>query len=88
MPQQQRTHASSAPPRVIVSSDDAEFDVIILSHLKDEGFDTIYMPFTGNVKAYKDKLARLPDDLELGESFAIICTKRTAHALVLSTLAI
>lgn len=68
----QHTHGFSSPPRVIVSSDDPEFDPIILSHLKDEGFTAIYIPFDGNVKAYKNQLAHFPDSLELGESFAII----------------
>jgi len=74
MQQPQHTYGVSSPPRVIVSSDDPEFDAIILSHLKDEGFKAIYMPFDGNVKAYKNELAHLPDALELGESFAIIGT--------------
>ena len=88
MQQQQRTHVTSAPARVIVTSDDSEFDVIILSHLKDEGFDAIYMPFSGNVKAYKDKLAHLPDDLELGESFAIICMTTTPKIVPWSPCAV
>ena len=57
-----------------MTSDDPEFDSIILSHLKQEGFDATYIPFKGNVKAYKNELAHLPDDLELGESFAILGT--------------
>jgi len=63
-----------------VTSDDPEFDSIILSHLKQEGFDATYIPFKGNVKAYKNELAHLPDDLELGESFAIIGTDNPGMA--------
>jgi len=62
----------SMPPKVYITSDDPEFDPIILSHLKQEGFDTTYLPYNGNVKGYKSQLAHLPDELELGESFAII----------------
>jgi len=60
------------PPKVHVTSDDPEFDTIILSHLRQEGFEVHYFPYNGNVKEYKNALAHLPDDLELGESFAII----------------
>lgn len=66
---------NSMPPRLHVTSDDPEFDPIILAHWKQEGFDTTYLPYTGDEKTYRQKLARLPDELELGESFAIIGTK-------------
>ena len=62
----------SLPPRLHITSDDPEFDPELLSHWKEEGFDVTYFPYDGNQKAYKQKLAHLADDIELGESYALI----------------
>ena len=64
--------ANSRPPRLYVTADDDEFDGTILQHLREEGFDVSYLPMGSNVKAYKDKLRHLADDLELGENYAVI----------------
>lgn len=64
---------NSASPRLHITSDDPEFDPIILSHWKAEGYNVSYLPCNvDDVKAYKQELARLPEELELGESFAIV----------------
>lgn len=43
-----------------------------MQYLEEEGFDATYFPRGDGGKGYRDKLAHLPDDLELGESFAIM----------------
>lgn len=63
---------NSMPPRVHVLSDDTEFDRVFLKHLRQEGFDVNYLPFTGDVKGFKWTIQHLADDLELGQSYAII----------------
>ena len=63
---------NSMPPRVYVLSDDTEFDRVFLKHLRQEGFDVNYLPFTGDVKGFKWTIQHLADDLELGQSYAII----------------
>lgn len=83
------------PPRVHVTADDDEFDETILQHLREEGFDATYLPHGPGGKAYRDTLAHLADDLELGEYYAIIaygaaaatcldiCTKPQPHLAAL-----
>ena len=63
---------NSMPPRLHITGDDAEFDETILQHWREEGFDVTYLPYGNNIKAYKQELAHLADDLELGEYYAII----------------
>ncbi|GAB7355432.1 hypothetical protein MBLNU459_g5942t1 [Dothideomycetes sp. NU459] len=60
------------PPRLHITSDDPEFDAVILDHWKQEGFDATYFPYNGDNKAYKSHLQHLADDIELGESYALI----------------
>lgn len=60
------------PPRLHVTGDDDEFDPTIFKHLKEEGFDVSYLPYSGGGKAYVDELKHLADNLELGENYAII----------------
>ncbi|EME42768.1 hypothetical protein DOTSEDRAFT_176049 [Dothistroma septosporum NZE10] len=60
------------PPRLHVTADDDEFDSSILQHLKDEGFNVTYLPWQNGGKPYRTQLAHLADDLELGESYAIL----------------
>lgn len=65
------------PPRLHITADDPEFDPIIISHWKQEGFDVTYLPFGGDVKAYRQQLATLPEDLELGEYYGLIGSSQT-----------
>lgn len=57
---------------VHVLSDDEEFDPVFLQHLQEEGFNTAYTPFTGNVNDFKYAVQHLADDLEQGQKYAII----------------
>lgn len=60
------------PPRVFLTSDDPEFDEIILDYWKQEGFLAKYFPYSGDGKALKYWLQHVADELEVGESFALI----------------
>lgn len=62
----------SLPPRLHVTGDDNEPDATILRSFEDEGFDVTYFPYNGGGKPYREKLANLANDLELGESYAIV----------------
>ena len=64
--------ANSRPPRLYLTADDDEFDGTILQHFREEGFETSYLPMGDSVKAYKDSLRHLADDLELGENYAVV----------------
>ena len=74
-----------------MTSDDPEFDPIILDHLEQEGFGAQYIQYGGDVAEFKKELQGLSEALELGGSMAIvaygdaaaavleICTKPLAH---------
>lgn len=67
---------------VHILSDDEEFDTVFIKHLREEGFNTIYTPFTGNVKNFTYTIQHLADDLEQGQKYAIIAFGDAArHAL-------
>jgi hypothetical protein len=57
---------------VHILSDDTEFDPIFIQHLREEGFSTIYTPFTGSIKNFSYTIQHLEDDLEQGQKYAII----------------
>ncbi|KAH0283575.1 hypothetical protein M436DRAFT_71201 [Aureobasidium namibiae CBS 147.97] len=57
---------------VHILSDDKEFDPVFLQHLQEQGFNTIYTPFTGNVNDFNYAVKHLADDLEQGHKYAII----------------
>ncbi|KAK3058123.1 hypothetical protein LTR09_001201 [Extremus antarcticus] len=63
---------TSMPPRLHITGDTPNPDPILLQHFIEEGFDATYLPRGGGGKPYRDELARLNDDLELGESYAIV----------------
>lgn len=60
------------PPRIYLTSDDPEFDEVILDHWKQEGFLAQYVHYNGDGKAFKYWLQHVSDELEIGESFALI----------------
>lgn len=60
------------PPRLHITSDDPEFDPVLLSHWKAEGFDATYLQYKGDPKAFKNTIFGLSEELELGESFAMV----------------
>ncbi|KAK3656187.1 hypothetical protein LTR22_009894 [Elasticomyces elasticus] len=70
-------HTSSMPPKVYVTADN-EFDAVIIQHLREEGFDAIFLPYNDGGKAYKDSLRHLADDLELGENYAVVAFDEAA----------
>ena len=72
------------PPRVHVTSDDGDFDLEFLSHLQAEGFETTYIPLlppkSNPTKLDLTPLRHIADDLEHGESYAIIAFGEAATA--------
>lgn len=62
----------SLPPRLHVTGDENEADHQLILDFEDEGFDVTYLPYNNGGKAYREKLANLSSDLELGESYAIV----------------
>jgi hypothetical protein len=59
---------NSLPPRLIITSEDEEFDETTLQHWKDEGYDVTYLPMNEGGKPYVQALKSVPD--ELGTIFA------------------
>lgn len=72
------------PPRVHVASDDPEFDEEFISYLRAEGFQTTYIPLlppkSTTSKLDLTALRHVADDLEFGESYAIIAFGAAATA--------
>ncbi|KAF2457479.1 hypothetical protein BDY21DRAFT_285916 [Lineolata rhizophorae] len=61
------------PPRLHITAESDEFDPEFIQHWKEEGFDVSYLPFTtGKEREFIEELKHLPDDLELGEAYALI----------------
>lgn len=54
---------NSLPPRLIVTSEDDEFDETTLQHWRDEGYDVTYLPMGEGGKPYVDALKAVPDEL-------------------------
>lgn len=63
---------STVQARLVVTSDTDDFDEEILSHFQEEGYQILYLPYSGNKAAYNSQLQHLADPLELGETYAII----------------
>ncbi|KAF2195016.1 NTF2-like protein [Zopfia rhizophila CBS 207.26] len=64
---------NSLPPRVWIASSSPQPPEKTLLYWKEEGFDATYLPYDpSNQKAYVNTLRSLHDDLELGETFALI----------------
>jgi len=59
-------------PRLVITSDTTDFDLITIEHFLDEGFQVAYLPYTGNKKDYNNKLQHLADPLDLGDKYAIV----------------
>ena len=64
--------ACRRPPRLYVTADDEEFCQTVLQHFREEEFEVTYLPMGNSVKAFKDRLRHLADDLELGENYAVV----------------
>ena len=62
-------------PKVYLTADGNDFDPILIQHFGEEGYDVKYLPYDKNsVKAYRETLKNLADDLELGEKYSIVGT--------------
>ena len=60
------------PPKLVLTSQDAEFDPVTIRNWHAEGFKVTYLPYTGTQKEFERALQLLPDSLELGEKYAIV----------------
>lgn len=54
---------NSLPPRLLITSEDDEFDQTTLQHWKDEGYDVTYLPVGEGGKPYIQALKSVPDEL-------------------------
>ena len=61
-----------APLKLVITSQDNQFDPVTLHNWQAEGFSVTYLPFTGTRREYERQLHHLADPLELGENYAII----------------
>lgn len=71
------------PPRVHIASDDPSFDSSLISLLRSEGFSTTYIPLLppkGSSKIDLTPLRHIADDLEIGESYALLAFGAAATA--------
>lgn len=64
----------SLSPRLVLTSKSPDFDPTTISHWREEGFTIAYLPYDGDVKAYRNKLLHLADPLKLGDKYALIGT--------------
>ena len=64
---------TSRAPQLIVTGDEEDPDPSIVQHFEDEGFGVTYVARGEGGKAYTDQLKNFAKDLELGESYAIVC---------------
>ena len=59
-------------PKLVITSQDDEFDQVTITNWRAEGFEVSYLPFIGLRQDYLHYLEHLADPLELGQDFAII----------------
>ena len=64
--------AVAMKPLLVLTAKARHLDPIILTHWKEEGFEVIYLPYTGTREEYGNRLKHLSDPLELGEMYAIV----------------
>ncbi|KAL9600729.1 MAG: hypothetical protein Q9219_002970 [cf. Caloplaca sp. 3 TL-2023] len=77
---------ASQQPRVVVTAEDPDFDLVTLQHWRDEGFEVSYLPFNASRKAYIQQLHHLADPLELGEKYAIVAYGEAAEVVLETAL--
>ena len=65
---------SSERPRLVITSDTTDFDPTTIEYFMEEGFQVVYLPYTGDKKEYHNKLQHLADPLDLGDKYAIVGT--------------
>ena len=59
-------------PRLVLTAEGPDFNPTTLSNWKDEGYQVTYLPLLNNKKDFINKLNRLADPLESGETYAIV----------------
>ncbi|KAF2088457.1 carboxymethylenebutenolidase [Saccharata proteae CBS 121410] len=69
---------NSLPPRLHLTAETDDFDPSILAAWRAEGFDVTYHPLGPGGKAFANKIKSLPDDLELGEYYALMAYGESA----------
>jgi len=74
------TTGRSKPPRIYITSDGDDFDPFVFDQWRSEGYQVAYIPYNGNLKAYKNLLMHIGDNLELGEHYALIAYDEAATA--------
>ena len=63
---------SKAPPRLVLIAESEDFDRNTIKNWKDEGFQIMYIPFSGGKKELVTHMHTISDPLELGETYAIV----------------
>ena len=58
--------------RVLLSAASPQFDPVTIRNWREEGFTISYLPHSGNRKTYAQNLMSITDDLEFGDSVALI----------------
>lgn len=71
---------NSKPPKIYMTSEDPDFDPLTIKQWQSEGFSTTYLPYTGDLRAFKATLMSLGDDLALGEHYALVAYESAATA--------
>ncbi|KAL9126464.1 MAG: hypothetical protein Q9217_004485 [Psora testacea] len=64
--------AMPSHPKLVLTSQDEEFDPVTIRNWHAEGFQVSYLPYTGTRKAFERELQYLHYPLELGEKYAIV----------------
>lgn len=72
MPFSSSASGKSESPKLILTSQDAEFDLYTIQSWHSEGFDASYLPFTTTQREYERQLKLIPDSLEAGVKYAIV----------------
>lgn len=71
----------SKPPHIYICSDDPEFDNAIIRSLQLEDFTVDYLPLLeDDTRTFRNALSHLSDDLELGQTYAIVAYGAAATA--------
>ncbi|KAL8809324.1 MAG: hypothetical protein Q9223_003198 [Gallowayella weberi] len=74
---------NTSKPRIIIAAEeDDDCDVTTVRQWKEEGFEVSYLPLASNKKAFVQHLYDYADDLELGETYAIVAYGEAAETVL------
>ena len=76
--------AVAMKPMLVLTAKARHFDAVTLSRWKEEGFEVTYLPYTGTLEEYVNRLKHLSDPLELGEMYAIVGASPSKTAMLMS----